>query len=332
MIGFENFIPKKKSASQEKKESSSQEGSSHEDGTRKETSQEKPKDSSGGAGSTKEKSNDPFKNFGAGGPFRSQNQESNKGNNSNNNGNIGNGMTSIAVMLLIAYMWNNMAEPGQKHDDSHEIDWKEFIYGLVETDQVDKVVISPQKTSALVFLKPGAQGLSSSRHGLHRISFSQIQQSNDEDPHDTATQQEPDEDVVEGLSSTSNRPIGFSSSAPGHRIVYRLNIGSVDMFERKLQEAQRGLGRSPSQDIPVQFVTESSVANEFFKILPGLMMLGLLFYASRSMLGGSGFGAGSGAGSEGGGGGFGGIFKIGKSTAQKMGKDEIKVRWHCLIT
>lgn len=217
-----------------------------------------------------------------------------------------------------------MSDSSRKHDDSHEIDWKEFIYGLVETDQVDKVVISPNRTSALVFLKPGARGLPNDRHALRRTD--------DGTMHDTsATHHEEEEDMVEGLSSSSSSQLHSSTnqgfSVMGHRIVYRLNIGSVDMFERKLQEAQRGLGRSPSHDIPVQFVTESSIAAEVFKVLPGLMMLGLIYFASRSMLGGTGFGSSSGGGSEGGGGGIGGIFKIGRSTAQKIGKDDIKVRF-----
>ena len=38
---------------------------------------------------------------------------------------------------------------------------------------------------------------------------------------------------------------------------YRMHIGSVESFERKLDEAQRALKRDPEQDVPVQYLPDS---------------------------------------------------------------------------
>jgi hypothetical protein len=108
------------------------------------------------------------------------------------------------------------------------------------------------------------------------------------------------------------------------QIVYRLAVGSVDAFERKLEEAQRAVGMNQSQEIPVQYTAESTLATEVLGVIPSLMFMGAAFYffrfAAGSMMGG-------GANSGGRGGGMGGIFQIGKSTAKKVAKEDIKINF-----
>lgn len=50
---------------------------------------------------------------------------------------------------------------------------------------------------------------------------------------------------------------------------YQFEIGSVDTFERKLEESQRQMGISPRDFIPVQYVTESSRSQGIIRALTG---------------------------------------------------------------
>ncbi|KIO30843.1 hypothetical protein M407DRAFT_242069 [Tulasnella calospora MUT 4182] len=96
---------------------------------------------------------------------------------------------------------------------------------------------------------------------------------------------------------------------------YYFSIGSVEAFERKLDEAQKELGIPSSQRIPVAYRDEISAVNTLLHFAPTILLAGLLFYMSRRA---------SGAG----GGGSGGIFSIGKSRAKMFNKEtDIKVKF-----
>lgn len=56
-----------------------------------------------------------------------------------------------------------------------------------------------------------------------------------------------------------------SPTAPGGAAVsppYFFTIGSVETFERKLEQVQRDLGIAPRDFIPVQYVNETNWLNE----------------------------------------------------------------------
>lgn len=57
---------------------------------------------------------------------------------------------------------------------------------------------------------------------------------------------------------------GGSSRSPS----YAFNIGSVDSFERALDEAQAELGVPPERRVPVTYVEEVSWGAEFARLLP----------------------------------------------------------------
>ncbi|KAH7344675.1 peptidase family M41-domain-containing protein [Rhizoctonia solani] len=97
---------------------------------------------------------------------------------------------------------------------------------------------------------------------------------------------------------------------------YYFSIGSVEAFERKLDEAQRELGVPISERIPVAYHEEISALNTALHFAPTLILAGLLLYFSRR--------ATSGAGS----GGSGGIFGIGKSRAKLFNQEtDVKVKF-----
>jgi AFG3 family protein len=95
---------------------------------------------------------------------------------------------------------------------------------------------------------------------------------------------------------------------------YYFSIGSVEAFERKLDEAQAELGIPSHERIPVAYHEEISAVGALFNFAPTILFAGLLLWMSRR--------AGSG------GGGASGIFNIGKSRAKMFNKDtDVKVKF-----
>jgi len=103
--------------------------------------------------------------------------------------------------------------------------------------------------------------------------------------------------------------------------VYSFNIGSVDSFERQLEQAQRDLGLAPADWLPVQYVTETNWAN-FFLSSPLLYVVLIgwgVWIASRRT---SEFMANSPMMSKGGPGGLNNIFSISKANVTVLNKGE----------
>lgn len=86
-------------------------------------------------------------------------------------------------------------------------------------------------------------------------------------------------------------------------------LGSVDSFERSLDQTQHELGIDPAHFVPVVYVKEAELMKEFLKLTPTLLIIGVLIYFSRRLAGGAG------------GKGQGGIFGVGQSTAKFYNKE-----------
>ncbi|CAG8498562.1 10683_t:CDS:1 [Paraglomus occultum] len=94
---------------------------------------------------------------------------------------------------------------------------------------------------------------------------------------------------------------------------YYFSIGSIEAFERKLDEAQNELNILPSERIPVAYHDEISVMSTLLHFAPTLLLAGALFYITRR--------AGGAAGSQ-------GIFGIGKSKAKLFNQEtDVKVKF-----
>ncbi|KAH9937169.1 ATP-dependent metallopeptidase Hfl [Fomitopsis serialis] len=87
---------------------------------------------------------------------------------------------------------------------------------------------------------------------------------------------------------------------------YYFSIGSVEAFERKVDEAQRELGIPSHERIPVAYHDEVSAFSYLLNFAPTLLFAGVLFYLSRK------------AGGTGGGG---GVLGFGKSRAKMFNQD-----------
>ena len=126
------------------------------------------------------------------------------------------------------------------------------------------------------------------------------------------------------VAADKNAAGGNSSRYPGPRMgspnpanaiaPYYFNIGSVESFERKMEDAQKNLNIAPRDFIPVVYVNEASLKTEAMRLVPTVLSLGFIYFLMTRMGGG---GAG--------GGGPGGIFKIGKSTAKKIAPESVEV-------
>ena len=95
---------------------------------------------------------------------------------------------------------------------------------------------------------------------------------------------------------------------------YYFTIGSVEAFERKLEDAQNELGIPSSERIPVSYVDEVPWLTGLFSFAPTLLFIGGLYWLSRR--------AGGGGSSQS------GIFGIGKSRAKKFNHEtDINIRF-----
>lgn len=98
--------------------------------------------------------------------------------------------------------------------------------------------------------------------------------------------------------------------------VYTFTIGSVQSFEKNLDEAQDQLGIPPTDRIPVSYEESGGgLGNLVFAFGPTLLFIGLILWTQRSMGGGRG--------------GAGGMFSFGKSKARKFNAESaVKVKFN----
>jgi AFG3 family protein len=106
---------------------------------------------------------------------------------------------------------------------------------------------------------------------------------------------------IEGGGAPAGAPPGPST----HR--YTFQIGSIDSFERHLEEAQRSFGWSAEDFVPVIYTNpDVSLFDEFLKFAPTLLIIGALIWTTRSTMRGlGGMGAGGRRGRN--------IFNVGKA-------------------
>jgi len=160
--------------------------------------------------------------------------------------------------------------------EQQQISFQEFKNKLLEPGLVDHIVIT-NKSVAKVYVRSSPQNQTS-------------------------------DDVVQGPVS------GSPAKGNGGQYKYYFNIGSVESFEEKLEEAQEALGIDSHDFVPVTYVSEMVWYQELMRFAPTLLILGSLLYMGRRMQGGLGVGGGGGKGAR-------GIFNIGKAHVTKVDKN-----------
>lgn len=279
---------------------------------------------------------------------------SNNDNNNNNPNNTGLLLLIGLMMGTIAILGGSDKEDhsqthhggaspnGSGNSTSHQmlphnldLSWSEFLQ-LLEQDQIFKIVIhqgantgssngeqggGSTSSRARVYLKPGAPLFPHKDNHHQHGDWSAEREQNMEDPTEwTASHHHHHHDDSNSNSNSNtttaaaSTPETLNTKTP---LPYRnLRIGSAASLERKLEEAQRKLGRSPQRDVPVQYQVESRVTHELMGLVPWILLSAFMIASMRGAAGRMG-----GVGATGSGGQGGGMFGMGKSTAQKFTKE-----------
>jgi hypothetical protein len=95
----------------------------------------------------------------------------------------------------------------------------------------------------------------------------------------------------------SNANVFFRDDSTRPRL--RFNIGSVETFERNLEQAQEDLGIEPRNFIPVIYSEETAMSRVLIEWVPTILFVAAYAFIARRMGGAGGF-PGSGAGGLGG--------------------------------
>ena len=197
-------------------------------------------------------------------------------------------------LLLLLGLGVSFSRAGQS--DAREISFQEFKTKLLEQGLVDRIEVS-NKSTAKVFLKnkSGASLLSNTSGGSVADGF------------DSG-----------GSFGTAGQNQQQQQNQQTHK--FSFNIGSLETFERKMEEAQELMGVESSKFVPVTYVSEMYWQGEILRALPTIAILaGWLYFMRRGAVGGMG-GMGGGGGGPGG-----GIFNVGKATIATLDKNAPKV-------
>ena len=301
--GFDNFIPRDDDKDADKQESDESSSSSSPEG---QDPQKKEKPS---AGDKQETSTSNDKNFAKDNKAKSEGKSEGGGSGRNNNNDpdrFENWIPAL-VMLFITYYLSQRSgadDPPEGRSMDREISWHDFLR-LLQQQDITKIVVTDNRQSARVYLKSNAKGLvgrsSTNRMPIQRRTISYEEQrrraATREHPDDQEAQQQQEQhhqdeydafhdqaqEQLQGLEHTSEEDMG---NRPGHApFFYRMHIGSVETFERKLDEAQRALKRDPASDVPVQYLPEQVRVNDLKVVnctCNALLILNLFVSLTRS--------------------------------------------------
>ncbi|KAG6678223.1 hypothetical protein I3842_14G069700 [Carya illinoinensis] len=181
---------------------------------------------------------------------------------------------NLITPLLIIGLFFSSFSFGSR--EGQQISFQEFKNKLLEPGLVDHIVVS-NKSVAKVYVRSSPRNQTS-------------------------------DDVVQGPLN------GTPAKGKGGQYKYYFNIGSVESFEEKLEEAQEALGIDPHDYLPVMYMSEMVWYQELMRFAPTILLLGSLLFMGRRMQGGLGVGGNGGKGAR-------GIFNIGKAHVTKVDKN-----------
>ncbi|ANB11752.1 m-AAA protease subunit YTA12 [Sugiyamaella lignohabitans] len=132
-----------------------------------------------------------------------------------------------------------------------------------------------------------------------------------------------DKRLVQKLTVVNNsvvRVVTTNLVANGQHEVLYFTIGSVESFERHLEEAQNALKIPAHERVPVTYTEEGSMLSSFAGFIPTFLLLGFLLWMNRRAMGGAKAGGVGGPG--------GGIFGMGQSRAHLYNSmTDVKVKF-----
>lgn len=221
----------------------------------------------------------------------------------------------IGIMLLATSLL------GAGRENAQEVSFQWFKTHLLSKGIVEKVEVANKQT-VKVYIRPSALRAASTAASSQQpstVSRSDLEGMAAGDEGDMLHTGPPQ--GASDSEGTGNRQPGTpagrvpgTGAGPG---VYRFyfNIGSVDAFERSMQEAQEALGVEPSRWVPITYTSEVSWQQEILRLLPTLLLIGGYVWFTRRQFGGL-----MGGGGPGGPGGR-GIFNVGKAQVTVLDKN-----------
>ena len=212
---------------------------------------------------------------------------------------------AAGLLATLGYMYSRSSSTGE----GREVDWMTFKNNLLAAGEVERLVVV-NKQLCKVYLKR-SQPAPTAATAAKPAQADNMSADFLNDPYATGSNASPAQPHTPYPRVVPNQG--------GYVAPYYFTIGSIESFERKLEDAQRELNISPQHYIPVQYVTESSWLGPVLQFAPSLIFIAFWLMMMRGGLpGGSG---------PGGPGGVNQIFGIGKSPAKLLKKDESKIRF-----
>ena len=277
-------------------------------------------------------------------------EDANSAKNANSMDISGNKALQQAIPLLgMGLLLMSFLGPGS--DSSQEVSFQWFKTHLLAQGLVERVEVANKQT-VKVYIKPSAVRSLVTSPGSVVGSASDGSSDTDDSygvhhVHGHVSRQEMHEDVMYTEDAVGDTPSGSTPSAAarerqqrqqrqraaldrerhpstrrGEEGVYRFffNIGSVDAFERSIEEAQREMGVDARDWVPIKYTSEMIWSQEVWRLAPTLLLIAGYVWFTRRQLGGLMGGAG------GGGPGGRGLFNVGKAQVNvfdKAAKDKV---------
>ncbi|KAJ6832687.1 ATP-dependent zinc metalloprotease FTSH 8, mitochondrial-like [Iris pallida] len=182
----------------------------------------------------------------------------------------------LTPILLFGLLLSSFSSFGSS--DQRQISFQDFKTKLLEPGLVDHIVVSNKSVAKVYVRSSPKKGNQSKGNDIDEITT------------------------------------GYPARHTGSQYKYYFNIGSVESFEEKLEEAQEALRIDPHDYVPVTYTSEIIWSQELIKWAPTFVLLSVLFLAGKRIQGGLSIGGGAGKGPR-------GIFNIGKAQVTKMDKN-----------
>ncbi len=199
-----------------------------------------------------------------------------------------------------------------------EITWQDFVNDILGTGKCSKLYVINNKVARVELSHRAMDYNSDQASSYQSLKRQQEDGSVSDDGWDNAgtglggAASETQSSGHPSWLPASGVQTSTTSAAPNHSSHFFFQIGSVDSFERKLEAAQIALGIAPKDFLPVQYVTETSWTEVIYRFLPTIIIVGL-WVAFMKGAGGSSTG------------GMSNVFKIGRSTAKRITKENVHV-------
>lgn len=218
-----------------------------------------------------------------------------------NNSWMGQAALALFVMLGLSLLGSR--------DHGREISFQEFVWDLLEPGYVDRIEVV-NRNVARVYLKNSTRIRQQDEARSRRAAKDGVDDGMSESGDLWGADREFPDQKKSANAYGSISPTRMSMN-PSESPFY-FNIGTIDMFERKLEATQEDLGIEPDDFIPVVYTKESSLTSELLRQLPSILLLGVGILVLRNAVGQLG----------GMGGNRSGIFQVGKAnpTVVKAGE------------